>query len=478
MNAPTLFVFFPFVFGAFELLFAEKRKIVAFASLIVCIALIAWASMIPINSMIIYGENSLIYISSIDVMGRTLALERSQQTVLAFFYGVAAVGILLSLVVSSSRFFVPAVLMLSALIIAVIAVKPFIFGAMMIFLAVLIVFPLLWYEKRGDGSGILRFVFWQLMGTIFLSLGAWLATLVDINPTNQALLLRVTLILFWGLVFWLGFFPIHSWLGMVMNESCPFISGFLVSLIQFAALYILLNFINSFIWIRTSTLFFTGLRNLGLAMLILGGIQTLTERTLQRIQSSLYISENGIAMILLGMRTSETFTIFLSLIFIRVISGIFFSTAVKSLMCDFSTDIVAEEINPAQRAMSVLMIILAYFSIAGFPFLASFALKISFLSNAFAASGMTGALASFGSFLVFLGGFRMSFFLIRGSFKRPPTETDGEEAPESEVNRESKGLRTAMVCGCVFLLSIILYPELLNAFISGLYYHFSLIIGG
>lgn len=478
MNAPALYIFFPFVFGTFALLFAEKRKIVAFASLLVCVVLIVSASVLPINSMIIYGENSLIYISSIDVMGRTLTLERSQQTVLAFFYGVAAMGIILSLVVPSNRFFVPSVLMVTALTVAVIAVKPFIFGALMVFLAVLIIFPLLWYEKRGDGTGILRFVFWQLMGTIFLSLGAWLATLVDINPTNQALLLRVTLILFWGLVFWLGFFPVHSWLGMVMNESCPFIGGFIVSLIQFASLYILLNFINSFIWIRTSEVFFTGLKYLGLAMLILGGIQTLTERTLQRVQASLYIAENGITMMLLGMRTSETFTIFLSLIFIRVIAGILWSTAIKSLMCDFSTEIAAGDMDPALRPTSVWMISLAYFSISGFPFLASFALKISFLSSAFALSGKIGALAALGSFLVLFGGFRMIYSLIRLGIKRGPVLPDGAGATELGLSRESNGLRTAMVCGCVFLLSIILYPELLNAFISGVYYHFSLIIGG
>lgn len=478
MNAPALYILFPFAFGMLTLLFAEKRKIVAFASLIVCVLLIFSAATLPINSMIIYGENSLIYISSAEVMGRTLALERSQQTILAFFYGVAAVGIILSLVVPSNRFFVPSVLMVTALTVAVIAVRPFIFGAMMVFLAVLIVFPLLWYEKRGDGAGILRFVFWQLMGTIFLSLGAWLATLVDINPTNQALLLRVTMILFWGLVFWLGFFPIHSWLSMVMNESCPFISGFIVSLIQFASLYILLNFINSFIWIRTSEIFYNGLEYLGLAMLILGGIQTLTERTLQRVQASLYLAENGVAMMLIGMRTGEAFTIFLSLIFIRVIAGIFWSTAIKSLMIDFSTDIASGDVDSALRPTATWMIILAYFSISGFPFLASFALKVSFLSSAFALSGRIGAWAAFGCFLVLFGGIRMIYALIRGGFDRGTVMPEADEAAEPGESRETKGLRTAMICGCVFLLSIILYPELLNAFISGVYYHFSLIIGG
>ena len=93
MNAPTLFIFIPFIFGALEFFFAEKRKLIAALSLLICFFLVGVSASIPINSMIIYGENSLIYTSSADIFGRTLALERSQQPILSFFYAVAAIGI-------------------------------------------------------------------------------------------------------------------------------------------------------------------------------------------------------------------------------------------------------------------------------------------------------------------------------------------------------------------------------------------------
>ena len=36
MNAPTLFIFIPFIFGALEFFFAEKRKLIAALSLLIC----------------------------------------------------------------------------------------------------------------------------------------------------------------------------------------------------------------------------------------------------------------------------------------------------------------------------------------------------------------------------------------------------------------------------------------------------------
>lgn len=487
MNAPTLFIFIPFIFGALEFFFAEKRKLIAALSLLICFFLVGVSASIPINSMIIYGENSLIYTSSADIFGRTLALERSQQPILSFFYAVAAIGILLSLAIPSSRFFVPAALTTTAMVVTVIAVKPFIFGAMMVFLATLMMFPLLWNERHGTGDGLLRLVFWQLMGMILLSLGAWLATLVDINPTNQGLMLRVTLILFLGLAFWLGFFPTHSWLGMVLEVSCPFISGFLVTLLQFASLYILLNFMNSFIWVRTNATFLFGLKNLGMVMMILGGIETLTQRSFQRIQSAVYLAENGVALMLLGFRTPESLTIFFSLLFIRVLSGIFWATANKSYL---SGERAREAGTGAgsNRPATVFMMILAYFSITGFPFLASFPLKVSFLSLSFSQSETIGGLASAGCLLLTIGGFRYGYGLLAG-LRRSVPAADGDETQRAEAGErepgdmkpsddESRGLKFAFYGGGAFLISILLYPELLNAFLVGIRNHFSLIVGG
>lgn len=479
MNAPALFVYFPFILGTFELLFAEKRRIIAVLSLACCAALIVLATAIPINSMIISGETSIIYISSTELLGRTLSIARSQQPIVTFLYAIAALGIVLSLAVPSSRFFVPWTLMSTALVVAVIAVSPFIFGAMMIFLIALIVFPILRYEQRENGDGLMRFLFWQLMGMIFLSLGAWLATLVGLNPTNQSLMLRVTLILFLGLIFWLGFFPIQTWLVQIIDQTCPFLSGFMVSLIQFASIYLLLNFMNSFVWIRTNAVFLAGLQGLGLVMLIFGGVKTLTQKSNQRIFPSVLIAENGIALILLGIRTTESLTVFLSLWFIRVVAGIIWSAASKSLLIAESAR--SRNVNgDTGYPLTILTIGLSYFSIVGFPFLAAFPLKVSFLSLAFALSNPIGAIAAFGMFLTISGGFRHIFRLTQ--FITPQTAESGDESSEPEADgsspdHEARFLRIILILCCGFLISLMIYPDLLNAFITGVYAHFSLIVG-
>ena len=94
-------------------------------------------------------------------------------------------------------------------------------------------------------------------------------------------------------------------------------------------------------------------------------------------------------MILLGIRTTESLTVFLSLWFIRVVAGIIWSAASKSLL-------IAESARPRKvngdtgYPLTILTIGLSYFSIVGFPFLAAFPLKVSFLSLAFALSNPIG----------------------------------------------------------------------------------------
>lgn len=62
------------------------------------------------------------------------------------------------------------------------------------------------------------------------------------------------------------------------------------------------------------------------------------------------------------------------------------------------------------------------------------------------------------------------------------TQGDGaderESADEKPPDEESRGLKFALYGGGAFLISILLYPELLNAFLVGIRNHFSLIVGG
>ncbi|HNY95099.1 MAG TPA: hypothetical protein PKJ88_10415, partial [Flexilinea sp.] len=141
MNAPLLWFIIPFFFGAFLLLFSESKRLSIILASIVCLFLIAISATVPINSMVIIGKNSIIFTDSMEILGRTLSLERAAQPLLAFFYSYAFIWILFSAAVRVHRFFVPLVLMETALVIGVTAVSPFIYGAFFVQLAVLIALP-------------------------------------------------------------------------------------------------------------------------------------------------------------------------------------------------------------------------------------------------------------------------------------------------------------------------------------------------
>ncbi len=105
MNAPLLWFIIPFFFGAFLLLFSESKKLSIILASTVCLFLIAISATVPINSMVIIGKNSIIFTDSMEILGRTLSLERATQPLLAFFYSYAFIWILFSAAVRVSSLF-------------------------------------------------------------------------------------------------------------------------------------------------------------------------------------------------------------------------------------------------------------------------------------------------------------------------------------------------------------------------------------
>ena len=247
MSAAVLWIYIPFSTGLVLLLFSENKKFTRIISLLLTASLSVIALRIPVNSMIVFNRSSLIFTATTRILGRSITINRSDQSVVAFFYAFIFLWIFGSMFENIYRFFIPLTLMTTALLVGVIAVKPFIYGIFLVMICNLLFLPMLRDVNRHNESAIFRFLLYQLVGMSCLALSGQLMGTLDVNPQDSFLLKRTVIMIFMGFSLWLAIFPFFSWIALLMEKSCPFICGFVISLLQFSSLFILLEFLNDHI---------------------------------------------------------------------------------------------------------------------------------------------------------------------------------------------------------------------------------------
>ena len=140
---------------------------------------------------------------------------------------------------------------------------------------------------------------------LLLAVSGQLTGTVDINPQDSFLLRRTVILIFTGLSLWLAVFPFFSWIASLMENGCPFVNGFVVSLLQFSSLFILLEFLKDHIWLRTYQPLFYGLRLTGVIMLVIASVLAMIQTNLQRMMAFLITAENGVFTAALRLRGNK-----------------------------------------------------------------------------------------------------------------------------------------------------------------------------
>ena len=94
MSAAALWIYLPFLTGVGLLLFTRRRRFSLILSLVLCAFLAFTALRIPVNSMIVFNRSSLIFSSSAWLLGRSITIDRADQTIVTFFYTFAFLWVL------------------------------------------------------------------------------------------------------------------------------------------------------------------------------------------------------------------------------------------------------------------------------------------------------------------------------------------------------------------------------------------------
>lgn len=301
MNAPIIWIGLPFAIGLI-LLLVPRERLVAWIGGVLTLSLASLALLAPTNTALdVFGFFSLRIDSSLTLLGRTLSLPPTTQIVLVLVYMLGAFWFFGTLAVGSARRILPLGLMILATLTASLAIRPFLYAAILIQVATLLAVFMLAEPGKPAGRGLIRFLIYQSLSMPFILFAGLLLNGTELGPRGLDEVPLAGILLGLGFAFLLSIFPLSTWLPMLAEETNPYVVGFVFAVLPTFALLLGLNFIDSYAWLRDSAPLLEALRFVGLMTALSGGIWAAFQRQAGRVFGFATVVELGLSLTALSL---------------------------------------------------------------------------------------------------------------------------------------------------------------------------------
>jgi formate hydrogenlyase subunit 3/multisubunit Na+/H+ antiporter MnhD subunit len=376
MNAPLIWIVFPLL-GGFLLLLVSNQRLLAYLGGSIALFLCILAFWLPPDTIRQIGPLSLRIESTLTLFGRQISLLPAQQIVLVLVYGISAFWFFGTLAAGDARRIVPFGLVVTALLVASLAVRPFLYAALLIELAVMLSIPLLIQPETPPGRGLIRFLIYQTLAMPFILFAGFLLSGVDVGPGDIGLVIQAAILLGLGFAFLLAVFPLYTWVPLLVEEAPPYAVGFILVLFPTFSLIFGLNFIDNYSWLRDSLAFADVLRVVGLLMMVTSGVWAAFQRHLGRILAYSIVAETGLSLLTISLPDKQLgLQVFFYLLAPRALAlGVWAMalTIFKQQIPDLKLSSLRGIVRRFPLAAAGL--VLANFALIGAPLLASFPIR-------------------------------------------------------------------------------------------------------
>ncbi len=382
MNLPLIWIGIPILFATMAL-FMRQRKQLYFGLLVAVSASLSVGAFL-ISALFSSSTLPLTWSEELFLLGRTFSLTVNDLSLVGLLYSVTTLWIL-SLVAKNENPFLPSFCMIySAVNIASFAVDPFLYSALIIFIANSLFIPVMAQKKSDSITGRLRFLVFQLLAVFLVLLAGWVLAGGEIAPVDEEQLFFASVLLGLGISLWLGAFPFHTWIPLLADESPIIPYGFAMTYIPISGILMLLKFVNNFAWLREYDPFFPALQILGMVMIIAGGIGAFFQKKSARLLGFVVLS--GIGLLLLGVGFTEVAsTDLLSVWLVPFIIGLFSIVVAYRELSQPMMNGQLDEFRGGFYKYPIYTILLlsGFGSIVGYPLFAGFAPMLFLYENAF-----------------------------------------------------------------------------------------------
>ena len=208
----------------------------------------------------------------------------------------------------------------------------------------------------------------------------------EVSPGDQVFAIIAIALLAIGFALLLGVFPFHTWIPMLSQESHPHSTSFVLLLLPISVSLLGLGFLDRYVWLREAPNTAFILLTVGVLMIMSGGIWAAVERNLARMLAFALILDIGFSFLALGLASMVGSGLYRGIFFAALIPrGIslgIWALALSSLM-GREKGVMLGDIQGIGRKYPVIAIsmILAIFSLAGVPLLASFSMRLGVIEG-------------------------------------------------------------------------------------------------
>ena len=456
MSAPILWIGAPLLAGA-AIFFLLNEKYSAYAGGGVAALLSLIALFIPIDTALLLGSLSLKISPAIEVFGRSFEFSAADGPLLAMIYGVSALWFFGSESTGSARRFSSLGLMIVALLTASLAVEPFLYAALLLEVAAMLIVFLLVPIYQTPGRGVVRYIVYQTLAMPFILFSGWMLAGVEANPGDLRTILESGIMLSMGFAFLFAVFPLYNWIPQLMEESPPFAVGFLLWALPVFTVIFALGFLDRYTWLRNTEQISNAVLFSGVLMTASGGIFGALQRHLGRIMAYAAIAETGLFLAALGLNSSDLADIVFLALIPRGLELSVWALAL-SIIKRRAYPLKFSDIQGLARKYPIAAgsLILAHLSVAGFPLLAGFPARIA-LFQALSVESLGAA------FWVFLG----LWGLLTSAFRTLAALVMSAEETPWEVN-ETWAQTLMLAVGALGLFALGFFPQIMQPFLASL----------
>jgi formate hydrogenlyase subunit 3/multisubunit Na+/H+ antiporter MnhD subunit len=263
------------------------------------------------------------------LLGRELVVQPGDRLALAFlFLTTAGLFVIAWRLLPHSNFF-PVALASVALLAAALMVEQVVYAALLVEVAaILTVFPLhepLYSslgggEQRRSASGGLRYMAYVTLALPGLMVTQLLLDLFAIRPNDLGLLRTSAALLSLSFAILFGAVPFQSWLSNVATDGSPPVVTFVFTVNLGAVWFLLLDYLQSYIWLERQTPFGPLFTALGLLMMVAGGFLAASQRRLGRLVGYATLVDNGAMLLALSTERVEGIALAVLMLIARPLS--------------------------------------------------------------------------------------------------------------------------------------------------------------
>jgi NADH-quinone oxidoreductase subunit N len=408
MTAPLIWLGIPFAAAGIFLFFVRTERGAALGGGTLALALSLLAAIVPVDRAISVLGTSFRIDSSIALLGRRFALLPSDHLMLIMVYGLVAVWFYGSIASGIAQRTVALGFAITALLVASLAVEPFLYAALLIEMAVLIAVPLLSPPGQPPGRGVLRFLIFETLAMPFILLAGFLLSGVEASPGDLQLVLHAAALLGVGFAFLLAMFPFYAWIPSLCEEAHPYAVGFVLLLFPTMGLLFGLSFLDRYTFLRDSPSLPLILALAGLAMVLTGGLWAAFERHIGRLMGYAMIVEIGLSIIAISLPVgSAGLGILFLMIVPRAIALLVWALSLTSIRHHAPSLRFSDLQGLARRLpVSSLGVATASLALAGAVLLAAFPARLALLEQTAAVSLNTALWMAVGLAGLFVGSLR------------------------------------------------------------------------